>query len=275
MFLNGINNLYTFILGCCIGSFINVVIRRLPKNESIISPRSKCFNCGYQIRWFDNIPIFSWILLSGKCRSCKKKISLTYPLIEFFTGFLFILSTQSSPSLYQDFQITSFFYKEFLGFIFVFLCLTLAILDAKYFWLPDIITLIGTFIGLISSLLLSITNKSLNFDLIINTFSGTILGFLIFYSLSFIGKILFKKPVLGGGDAKLAALLGAWLGIKGLLITIWFSFNTAGIFIIIGLIFKKITLNQKIPFGVFLVTSGLLVWHFGNEKIFDFLRINL
>ena len=275
MFLNGMYLLYIFILGCCIGSFINVVITRMPKNESIISPRSKCFNCGYKIRWFDNIPIFSWILLSGKCRNCRKRISITYPLIEFFTGFFFILSTQSSPSLYQDFQITSFFYKEFLGFIFVFLCLTLAILDAKYFWLPDIITLIGTFIGLISSLLISITNKSLNFDLIINTFSGTILGFLIFYSLSFIGKFLFNKPVLGGGDAKLAALLGAWLGIKGLLITIWFSFNTAGIFVIIGLIFKKITLNQKIPFGVFLVSSGLLVWHFGNEKIFEFLKIPL
>ena len=80
---------------------------------------------------------------------------------------------------------------------------------------------------------------------------------------------------MGGGDAKLAALLGAWLGIKGLLITIWFSFNKAGIFVIIVLIFKKITLNQKIPFGVFVVTSGLLVWHFGNEKIFEFLKIPL
>ena len=275
MFLNGINNLYTFILGCCFGSFINVVIKRLPKNESIVSPRSKCFNCGYQIRWFDNIPIFSWILLSGKCRNCKKKISLTYPLIEFFTGFFFILSTQSSPSLYQDFQITPFFYKEFLGFIFVFICLTLAILDAKYFWLPDIITSIGTFVGLISSLLLSITYKLLNLNLIINTFSATILGFLIFYSLSVIGKFLFKKPVLGGGDAKLAALLGAWLGIKGLLITIWLSFNTAGLFVIIGLLLKKISLNQKIPFGVFLVSSGFLVWHFGNDKIFEFLKIPL
>ena len=275
MFLNGIGFLYTFIFGCCIGSFINVVINRLPKNQSIITPRSKCFNCGYQINWFDNIPIFSWIFLLGKCRNCKKNISLTYPLIELATGFFFILSIQSSPSIYQDIQFTSSFYKEFLGFIFIFLCLTLGILDAKYFWLPNIITSIGTFIGLISSLLVSITNEFLEFNLIINTFSATILGFLIFYSLSVIGKILFKKPVLGGGDAKLAALLGAWLGIKGLLITIWLSFNAAGIFVIIGLILKKITLNQKIPFGVFLVTSGLLVWHFGDEKIFEFLKIPL
>ncbi len=87
MFLNGISPSYYFILGSCIGSFINVVINRLPNNESIISPRSKCFNCGYQIRWFDNIPIFSWILLLGKCRNCKKNISLSYPSIEFATGF--------------------------------------------------------------------------------------------------------------------------------------------------------------------------------------------
>jgi len=275
MFLNGINNLYTFILGCCIGSFINVVIYRLPKNKSIIFPRSKCFNCGYQLRWFDNIPIFSWILLLGKCRSCKKRISFTYPLIEFFTGFFFILSTQSSPSLYQDIQFTSFFDKDFLGFIFIFLSLTLAILDAKHFWLPNIITYIGTSIGLISSIIVSLSNQFIEINLIINTFSATIIGFLIFYSLSVIGKFLFKKPVLGGGDAKLSALLGAWLGIKGLLITIWLSFNAAGIFVIIGLILKKITLKQKIPFGVFLVTSGLLVWHFGNEKIFEFLKIPL
>ena len=275
MFLNGISFLYTFIFGCCIGSFINVVINRLPKNQSIITPRSKCFKCGYQLKWFDNIPIFSWIFLFGKCRNCKKNISFTYPLIEFATGFFFILSIQSSPSIYQSIEFTSFFYKEFLGFIFIFLCLTLAILDAKHFWLPNIITSIGTFIGLISSLLVSITNEFLEFNLIINTFSATILGFLIFYSLSVIGKILFKKPVLGGGDAKLAALLGAWLGIKGLLITIWLSFNAAGILVIIGLILKKITLNQKIPFGVFLVTSGLLVWHFGDEKIFEFLKIPL
>ena len=267
--------LYIFTLGCCIGSFINVLVNRLPRGESIISPRSKCTTCGHKIRWYDNIPLISWVNLYGKCRNCKAPISLFYPFVELITGFFFLLSIQSSPSIYQNIQFTSFFHKEFLGFIFVFLCLTLAILDAKYFWLPDIITLIGTFIGLISSLLLSITNKSLNFDLTINTFSGAIVGFLIFYSLSFIGKFLFNKPVLGGGDAKLAALLGAWLGIKGLLITIWFSFNTAGIFVIIGLIFKKITLNQKIPFGVFLVTSGLLVWHFGNEKIFEFLKIPL
>ena len=275
MFLNGMYFLYIFILGCCIGSFINVVITRMPKNESIISPRSKCFNCGYKIRWFDNIPIFSWILLSGKCRNCRKRISITYPLIEFFTGFFFILSTQSSPSLYQEIQFKSFFFLDFLGFIFIFLCITLAILDAKHFWLPNIITYIGTFIGLISSTIVKISHEFIEFNLIINTFSATILGFLIFYSLSVMGKFLFKKPVLGGGDAKLSALLGAWLGIKGLLITIWLSFNAAGIFVIIGLILKKITLNQKIPFGVFLVASGLIVWHFGDEKIFEFLKIPL
>ncbi len=257
------------------GSFINVIVIRLPKGESIISPRSKCSACGIKIRWYDNIPLISWINLYGKCRNCKAPISLTYPFVEFICGFLFLLSIQSSPSIYQNIQFASFFYKEFLGFIFIFLCLTLAILDAKHFWLPNIITSIGTFIGIIFSILVSLTNDPIKFYLIINTFSASVLGFLIFYSLSEIGKTLFKKPVLGGGDAKLSALLGAWLGIKGLLITIWLSFNTAGIFVIIGLIIKKITLNQKIPFGVFLVSSGLLVWHFGNDKIFEFLKIPL
>ena len=267
--------LYIFTLGCCIGSFINVLVNRLPRGESIIYPRSKCTTCGHKIRWYDNIPLISWVNLYGKCRNCKAPISLFYPFVELITGFFFLLSIQSSPSIYQNIQFTSFFYKEFLGFIFIFLCLTLAILDAKYFWLPNIITSIGTLIGLILSILVSLTNDPIKFSLIINTFSAAVLGFLIFYSLSVIGENLFKKPVLGGGDAKLSALLGAWLGIKGILITIWLSFNAAGIFVIIGLIFKKITFNQKIPFGVFLVSSGLLVWHFGNEKIFEFLKIPL
>ncbi len=272
MDFNYINILYSFTLGCCIGSFINVVINRLPKNQSIIYPRSKCLNCEYPIRWFDNIPIFSWILLSGKCRNCKKYISLTYPLVEILTGFLFILSTQSSPSIYQNIPI---FYKEHLGFIFIFLCVSLAILDVKHFWLPNSITSIGTLIGLISSILISLVNDQIEFNLIKDSFTATLLGYFIFYSLSLIGKFLFKKPVLGGGDTKLTGLLGSWLGVKGLLITIWLSFNTAGLFVIFGLIFKKITLNQKIPFGVFLVLSGLIVWYFGDEKIFDILKIPL
>ena len=92
---------------------------------------------------------------------------------------------------------------------------------------------------------------------------------IFFYLLSYVGKKIYNKPVIGGGDAKLSALIGSWLGIQGLLISIWFAFISAGIFVIIGFIFKKIKRNQKIPFGVFLALSGLLVWYFGNEIFLD------
>ena len=94
---------------------------------------------------------------------------------------------------------------------------------------------------------------------------ASLLGFTFFYLLSYVGKKIYNKPVIGGGDAKLSAMIGSWLGIQGLLISIWFAFISAGIFVIIGFIFKKIKKNQKIPFGVFLALSGLLVWYFGNE----------
>tara|TARA_B100000212_G_scaffold341542_1_gene325032 strand:+ start:537 stop:1343 length:807 start_codon:yes stop_codon:yes gene_type:complete len=267
IYLNGINLLNAFILGCCVGSFINVITIRLPKGQSVIFPRSKCLNCGYQLKWFDNIPIFSWVFLSGKCRNCKKPISVTYPFVEILTGFLYILNIYSSPSLYQNLPV---FYRVTLGFIFTFLCVSLAILDFKYFWLPDKITIPGVFIGLLSSLIIYIVNKHFAYIFLVNSFSAAILGYLLFNFLSIVGEIFFKKPVLGGGDAKLAALLGSWLGVKGLLISIWLSFNTAGVFVIIGLTLNKINKNQKIPFGIFLVSSGLFVWHFGNNFIFRF-----
>ena len=84
--------IYLFVIGCCIGSFVNVVIYRLPLNQSIVYPNSRCPKCNSRIKWFDNIPIISWLLLGGKCRACKKKIAFYYPIIELFTGFLFCLN---------------------------------------------------------------------------------------------------------------------------------------------------------------------------------------
>ena len=272
MNLDSINFIYAFILGCCVGSFINVLIIRMPKGQSLILPGSKCLRCGFSIRWFDNIPIISWIFLSGRCRNCHNKIAFTYPLIELLTGLLFILNIYSNPTLYEN---SPLFYREFLGFIFSFLCLSLAILDIKHFWLPDLLTIIGLIVGLTASLLVDFSSNVFEFSLTLNTFSAALLGFFLFYFLNLIGTKLFKKPVLGGGDAKFSALLGSWLGIKGLLISIWLSFNTAGIFVILALILKRIKTNQKIPFGVFLALSGLLVWHFGNNNILKTFNISL
>ena len=260
--------LYIFTLGCCIGSFINVLVNRLPKCESIISPRSRCLICGEKIRWYDNIPLISWLNLSGKCRNCKAPISLTYPFIEFLTGSLFVLNFYSSPTNYENIPL---FLKLIMGFIFIFFCISLSALDFKYFWLPESITSLGLIFGLIVSLITQFAYNLDKFSFILSIYGGTI-GYLFFIFLSILGYFIYKKPVLGGGDAKLSALLGTWLGVKGLLLAIWIAFNAAGIFVLIGLSIKKIKMNQKIPFGIFLAFSGLIVWQFGYDNLLKLVK---
>ena len=156
-----------------------------------------------------------------------------------------------------------------MGSIFSVILFTLAILDFKYFWLPQILTSGGLVLGITTSLYIDLCNDFYQFNYVIYTLLASLLGFAFFNLLSRIGKKIYNKPVIGGGDAKLSAMIGSWLGIQGLLISIWFAFISAGIFVIIGFIFKKIKKNQKIPFGVFLALSGLLVWYFGNEIFLD------
>ena len=145
--------LYMFIVGCCLGSFINVVIYRLPINKSIIFPNSRCPKCDTNIKWFDNIPLISWFLLKGKCRVCETKISFSYPIIELITGILVWLNIYAQPTIYSQ-QHTNVII--FLGCIFSVILFTLAILDFKYFWLPQVLTFGGLVLGITTSLYLSL-----------------------------------------------------------------------------------------------------------------------
>ena len=254
-----------FLLGASIGSFINVIIYRVPLKKSIVFARSKCIQCEYQLAWFDNIPILSWFLLFGKCRKCKANISINYPIIEFLTALLFVLNLYSRPTFYID---APFLLTRILGLVLIFISICLSLFDLKFYWLPNSITSNGLLIGLISSLFISKYNH-FNFNYFFYSLSAALLGYLIFLTLRIFGKKVFKKEVLGRGDEKLVAFLGAFLGIQGILITIWLSFYSAGIIVIIGLLFKKIKRNQRIPFGIFITYSGLMVWYFGNPIFFN------
>ena len=257
-----INGILTFLIGCCFGSFLNVVIYRLPLGRSIISPGSYCIECKTKIRWFENIPLLSWFFLRGKCSNCKSKISIIYPIVEFTSGILFLLNNYSSPSTFNN---NSSLILSVLGWVFISILLTLAILDIKYFWLPDSICKFGILFGIFSSLIIEIIyHPSNDIMLPLEAIIAAFIGYLIFQLISAIGLKIYKKPVMGKGDSKLSALIGSWLGIKGLLITICLAFNLAGIFVIAGLILKKLNRKQKIPFGSFLALSGMCVWYFGD-----------
>ena len=256
---------FTFLIGCCFGSFINVIIYRLPLGESIIFPSSHCRKCNYKIIWYENIPIISWIFLSGRCSKCREEISLIYPIIEFLTGILFVLNNYS---LNSRLDIGSHLIPMVSGWIFISILLVMAILDIKYFWLPDSISRLGILVAIFLSVFLKIRYAELtSYLFIFETILAASLGYLIFKAISAIGLRIYKKPVMGRGDAKLSALIGSWLGLNGLLISIWVAFFLAGILGIIGLMSRKIKKDQKIPFGSFLSLSGLFVWYFGNDSL--------
>ena len=262
--------LYLFIIGCCLGSFINVITFRLPIGQSIIYPRSRCPKCKAKIKWFDNIPFLSWFILRGKCRACYNKISIIYPLVEISFGILIYLILYSNPTIYE--MLPSHF-SIFLGIIFYFILFTLAILDFKYFWLPQFITLGGLCLGIFFALLIDLLFELKNFNFIIDSLTGAFVGYLSFYLLSYFGLKIYRKPVMGKGDIKLAALLGSWLGTQGLFLSIWVAFLTAGFFVSMGLMLKKIKRNQKIPFGIFLAASGIMVWQFGNQFFVEIINL--
>ena len=174
----GITLIYLFVIGCCVGSFINVLNFRLPLGQSIIYPSSRCNKCNCKIKWFDNIPLISWILLGAKCRSCKKNISINYPLIELTTGLIFCVNFFSYPSIYNQLPKS---FIIFSGTIFSSILIVLTILDCKYFWLPRKITFGGLTLGLIFSLIVDLFNNLSQFSYFINSTFAAFIGFIFFY----------------------------------------------------------------------------------------------
>ena len=253
--------IYSFIVGISIGSFINVVLWRLPRKESIISPRSYCPKCQNQINWKDNIPIISWIILDGKCRFCSQKISLRYPIIELVTGIAFILSTFSHSFFFPNFP---YIIHIISSWVLISICIPLVVFDIKYLWLPNLIIYNGILIGLLQVFSYSIAYKE---NLFFYNLISAFLGFFILYVINFVGKIFISKNVIGKGDMKLMLMFGTWLGIKGILISLYISFLTSGLICLILISLKKLKKGALIPFAPFLIFSCLFVWFIGSETL--------
>ncbi len=250
------------ILGACVGSFLNVVIYRLPKRKSFVSTRSHCPKCKTKLNAFDLIPVISWILLRGKCRYCTYDISKRYPLIELITSILFLLSINSrgwidnfSPNL---FVVVS-------GWILVSYLITLSFIDIDNMILPNSITYSGSFIGLVIIFYYDFfINNSPN-KIFLEHVLAYLLAYFGFLCFSYIVKLLIKKPALGGGDAKLFAMSGVWLGLEGLEVAITLSFLVSAVFVAFGFVLRLIKRGEYIPFGPFICFSIFLVWYFGPQ----------
>jgi leader peptidase (prepilin peptidase)/N-methyltransferase len=243
--------IFIFISGLAIGSFLNVCIYRIPLRKSIIFPASHCPKCGNKIRPFDNIPVLSYLILKGKCRYCRKKISLIYPAVEFINGILF-LSLYLRYGLSWEFAAGLFLFSSLLAIFFI---------DLKYQLIPDVITLPGIIAGFIFSFL----SKSPPF---LQSLIGLFAGGGILYLIAITGDKIFRKESMGGGDIKLAAMLGTFLGWKMVLLVIFLASFLGAIAGIIFIIFsKQVRGNRLIPFGPFLAVSALITAFFGNQII--------
>ena len=238
-------------MGAVIGSFLNVAIYRLPREESIVLPASHCPSCHQPIPWYDNIPLFGFIFLKGRCRSCRKAISFRYPLVELANGlgYLFLLN---QFGLGWQWVAYSVLYSSLLVITFI---------DLSHQIVPDVITLPGMVIGiLVSSTLLSIG--------LVNSIIGLLLGGLLFYLAA-----VLSRGGMGGGDIKLIAMIGAFVGWKAVLLTIFVS-AFAGSILGVGLmIFMGKTRKYPVPFGPFLALGAMVSIVWGNEIIFWYTRL--
>jgi len=242
--------IFLFILGSTVGSFLNVVIYRVPRRISIVYPSSHCPQCGNSIRWFDNIPLLSYLFLRGKCRYCALKISFQYFLVELISGFLFLF-------LFSKYQFTPYF------FIYLMLSLDLVIIsfiDWEHYLIPDIFTLTLIPLGFaVSFFFPSLYGAGLSpIRAFYSSLLGGVIGFISLLLIGLLGKVLFRKESMGGGDLKLLAGIGCFIGVKGVLLTIFVSSITGAI---VGGILLAIKLKKKgeyIPYGPFLALGALV-----------------
>ncbi|WP_224366867.1 prepilin peptidase [Hyalangium versicolor] len=191
---------WLFVLGLCVGSFLNVVIARVPQGESIVRPRSRCPKCGHTLAWYENIPLVSWLALRGRCKGCKAPISIRYPLVELLVGLLFLACV-------RRFDFT---WELVSSLVLVTLLVPLTFIDLEHWILPFSLTIPGIFAGVVLAI-------PRGMEALRDAALGAVIGFLCFRLMEYVGWKMFKKEALGGGDKFLVALLGAFLSWKALL----------------------------------------------------------
>ena len=261
-------SLKAFVIGLCIGSFLNVVVYRFQNNFSIVKPRSFCPKCKTELTLRENIPLISYLLQRRRCINCGTSISFRYPLIEFITGILFVIFINSSPSFYSN--NFNFLFNIIFSWLFLSLLICITLIDIDSFWIPQGLINFGFFSGILGLLSIDIFNKQFNnFDLTAKGLSTSLIAFLIFESLRYLAKYIFKKDALGKGDSKLVAMLALWLGPLGTLFAVGLSYIFAAIYCLTGLSINLLKLRQAIPFAPFLSLGGLIVWFLGNEVILE------
>ena len=239
-----------FIVGSILGSFFNVVIYRVPRGESIVRPPSACPACGTRLRARDNIPVLGYLLLRGKCRYCAAPISPRYPVVEVLSGILPVL-------LFARFGPTVPFFVYWPLFC---VLLVLSFIDLDLRIIPDKVTLPGIVIGIIVAPTVGLVG-----------FWGSLLGVVVgggaLYLIGVLGELLLKKESMGGGDVKLAAMLGAFMGWKLVLVALFVAFFVGAVIGVIVMARKPKDWDSSLPFGPFIALGAVLALLWGQSAL--------
>jgi leader peptidase (prepilin peptidase)/N-methyltransferase len=241
----GANMIVVFLLGLIVGSFLNVLIYRLPLKKSIVFPSSHCPNCETHLKYYDLVPVFSYIFTKGKCRYCGEKISLQYPIVELLTGLLFLLT-------FLNYGLTS----EFIIFVILISSLiVVSFIDIKYQIIPNEITFSFISLGLILSIIFNHIS-----------FINSLLGLVIPAGLLLLIAFIYKKG-MGIGDVKLIGMIGVFIGWQYALISIFIGALFGSIYGIYMMVSGAMTRKTRIPFGPFISLGAVIMILFGNILI--------
>ena len=258
---------FSFLFGLCLGSFLNVCIFRLPRELSVVAGRSLCPHCDKQIKWYDNLPLLSYLLLGGECRYCGEPIRLRYFIVELASGLIVAMSA------FVWLQLPRPDYINFiLSVVFVLISMAMAAIDLEFSIIPNELNYTLILLGLVSGLftrypLTTAAGGQFQPEQLWQVLGGFFLGGGIFLLLALISPLIYGKAALGMGDVKLIAAYGAWLGPGGVLLTI-ISGSLIGA--IVGTVLMKLkgqSLRTEIPFGPFLCLAGVIAYIYGTEII--------
>ena len=247
---------YSALFGLALGSFMNVCIYRIPLKKSIVRPPSSCPNCGEKIRFYDNIPLISYILLLGKCRHCRHPLAWHYPVVEALTGLL-------SMALFIRYGLS---YQYFLSLLFAATLVTISFIDLHHKIIPDVLSLSGILVGWAASFVPGSVSW-------LDSLIGIIAGGGSLFLVAVIYERITGREGMGGGDIKLLAMIGAWMGWRQLHLIIFISSLTGAIVGIFFLLIAGKGFRVRIPFGPFLSLGAILCLFFGSGLMNWYLRL--
>ncbi|HNX34855.1 MAG TPA: prepilin peptidase [Kiritimatiellia bacterium] len=259
---------FATFFGACVGSFLNVCIYRIPRDESVVTPRSHCPHCNAMIPWYLNIPVLSWLCLRGKCASCKGPIAFRYTLVEMMTAmfFLAVYMKWAAPSAMHMLPIP---HPLIIPIYWLFLAGLIlgTFVDFEHFIIPDSVTIGGMVAGPVLSALVPVLHgQALWWHGLLHSCLGLAVGFGLLHAVAWIGSKAFKKEAMGFGDVKLMGAIGAFLGWKAVLFTVFASSLLGSISGLLLIAFGGVKLQSRIPFGPYL-SAAATIWIFWGPAL--------